>query len=130
MKLGLYVGLSHPLLDLLQISFSIVVEVDCPEGKMRAEIMIAVCDVSASVAWYKVILGCSNDHDRPDFDRLMYNGKVFFMLHQLQAGEHGLKPPAKDAVGNGFLLWVFVEDSRAGISASQAAGRRDYRAAA
>ncbi len=40
----------------------------------------------------------------------MYNGKVLLMLHQLQAGEYGLKPPATSAIGNGFLLWVFVED--------------------
>jgi len=28
--------------------------------------MIAVADVPASVAWYKKLLGCSNDHGRPD----------------------------------------------------------------
>lgn len=77
---------------------------------MRIDPMIAVADVPASVAWYKVLLGCSNDHDRPDFDRLVHDGEVLLMLHRLQAEEHGLAKPVKGGIGSGVLLWVFVKD--------------------
>jgi catechol 2,3-dioxygenase-like lactoylglutathione lyase family enzyme len=72
--------------------------------------MIVVSDVRASVAWYRALLRCSNDHDLPDFDRLMHGDRVLLMLHQRQAEEHGLPEPAPGAAGSGFLLWIYVSD--------------------
>jgi predicted enzyme related to lactoylglutathione lyase len=72
--------------------------------------MIAVRDVRASVAWYKDLFDCANDHDRPDFDRLIADGRVLLMLHQTAAEEHGLAKPVPGAVGSGFLLWIYVDD--------------------
>jgi predicted enzyme related to lactoylglutathione lyase len=77
---------------------------------MHSEPMIAVRDVRASAAWYRELLGCSNDHGRSDFDRLIAGGRVLLMLHQTQAEEHGLTRPVPGAVGSGFLLWIHVDD--------------------
>jgi catechol 2,3-dioxygenase-like lactoylglutathione lyase family enzyme len=72
--------------------------------------MIAVRDVRASAAWYRQLLGCSSDHGRPDFDRLVDDDRVLLMLHQTEAEEHGLSKPVTGAVGSGFLLWIYVTD--------------------
>src|SRR5213076_2280749 len=80
---------------------------------MHSEPMIAVRDVAASAAWYRRLLGCTSDHGRPDFDRLMAGGRVLLMLHQLRAEEHGLTQPVPGAVGSGFLLWIYVDDLQA-----------------
>lgn len=77
---------------------------------MRSEPMIAVRDVPASVCWYLELLDCENDHGRSDFDRVVHEGEVLLMLHKMEGDEHGLSRPAGDAVGAGFLLWVFVPD--------------------
>lgn len=77
---------------------------------MHTEPMIAVRDVPTSVAWYRKLLGCANDHGREDFDRLVEGDRVLLMLHQLEAREHGLTLPVPGAVGSGFLLWVYVPE--------------------
>ena len=77
---------------------------------MHSEPMIAVRDVRASAAWYRKLLGCASDHGRPDFDRLVEDGRVLLMLHQTPAEEHGLSKPVAGAVGSGFLLWIYVDD--------------------
>jgi catechol 2,3-dioxygenase-like lactoylglutathione lyase family enzyme len=78
---------------------------------MRSEPMIAVRDVKASAAWYRKLLGCTSDHGRPDFDRLVAaDGNVLLMLHQLEGPEHGLPRPVRGAVGSGVLLWFHVDD--------------------
>lgn len=80
---------------------------------MHSEPMIAVRDVRASAAWYNQLLGCSSDHGRPDFDRLVHGDRVLLMLHQTQAEEHGLTKPVPGAVGSGVLLWFYVDDLEA-----------------
>jgi catechol 2,3-dioxygenase-like lactoylglutathione lyase family enzyme len=77
---------------------------------MHSEIMIAVSDVRASAAWYCQLLGCMNDHGRPDFDRLVKDGQVLLMLHQTPAEEHGLTEPVPGAIGSGVLIWMYVDD--------------------
>ncbi len=72
--------------------------------------MIAARDVRASVGWYKKLLGCTNDHDRPDFDRLLDGERVLLMVHQEHAPEHGLSKPRAGAAGRGVLIWIHVED--------------------
>lgn len=79
-------------------------------GAVHSEPMIAVRDVRKSVAWYKKLLRCTNDHDRPDFDRLIADRRVLLMLHRTEAKEHGLAKPARGAVGSGFLLSIYVDD--------------------
>lgn len=75
--------------------------------------MILVRNVRTSAAWYRALLGCTSDHGRDDFDRLMHGGRVLLMLHQSSAEEHGMLEPAEESRGNGFLLWVYVEDLEA-----------------
>jgi catechol 2,3-dioxygenase-like lactoylglutathione lyase family enzyme len=79
---------------------------------MHSEPMIAVRDVRASAAWYCELLGCESDHGREDFDRLVdpESGEVLLMLHQTAALEHGLAAPGHGVEGNGFLLWIHVDD--------------------
>ena len=77
---------------------------------MHSEPMIAVRDVPASAAWYRKLLDCTNDHGRPDFDRVIKDDRVLLMLHQTQAAEHGLTKPVPGATGSGFLLWIYVDD--------------------
>lgn len=77
---------------------------------MRCEPMILVRDVPASASWYTSFLGCSNDHGRTDFDRIVHEGRVLLMLHQMDAEEHGFSQ-LREVVGEGFLLWIFVPDA-------------------
>ena len=78
---------------------------------MRSEPMIAVRDVPASAAWYCRLLDCTADHGRSDFDRLVQDGEMLLMLHTWGGGEHGgMKDPGDGAVGNGFVLWLRVND--------------------
>jgi hypothetical protein len=73
--------------------------------------MIAVRDVQKSAKWYCRLFDAENDHFLEEFDRILYNGKVLLMLHKWNAKEHGaFLHPADGIVGNGFLLWVFVND--------------------
>lgn len=83
------------------------------EREMRSEPMIAVRNVPASACWYAKLLNCENDHGRSDFDRIVSNGQVLLMLHQLEADEHGLNRSTDVSAGNGFLLWIFVADVEA-----------------
>lgn len=83
---------------------------------MHSEPMIAVRDVPASAEWYRSLLGCTSDHGRSDFDRLVANGRVLLMLHQLEAHEHGLTNPVAGAVGSGVLLWIYVDNLDAAYS--------------
>jgi predicted enzyme related to lactoylglutathione lyase len=80
---------------------------------MHSEAMIAVADVRVSVAWYKALLGCDNDHDSSEFDRLLDGDRVLLMLHQRSAEEHGLRPPVEGAEGSGVLVWFYVDDLKA-----------------
>lgn len=77
---------------------------------MHTEPMIAVSDVAASAAWYRELLGCTNDHGGAEFDRLVDGDRVLLMLHRTHAEEHGLTNPVPGAVGSGVLLWIYVED--------------------
>jgi catechol 2,3-dioxygenase-like lactoylglutathione lyase family enzyme len=80
---------------------------------VHSEVMIAVRDVPKSAAWYRQLLACESDHGRSDFDRLVADGRVLLMLHQLDAAEHGLPAPVEGAVGSGVLIWIYVDDLKA-----------------
>jgi predicted enzyme related to lactoylglutathione lyase len=64
----------------------------------------------ADVAWYRALLGCRNDHGRPDFDRLTDGDRVLLMLHRREAAEHGLPRPTPGHAGEGVLIWIHVDD--------------------
>lgn len=72
--------------------------------------MLAVRDVKASVAWYKTLLHCTNDHDIDEYDRLLDGKDVLLTLHSGGADEHGMLPPKRGASGNGVMVWIYVPD--------------------
>jgi predicted enzyme related to lactoylglutathione lyase len=86
---------------------------------MRSEPMLAVHDVKAAVAWYKQLLGCANDHDLDEYDRLLDGDTVLLTLHAGAAAEHGMRRPAPGAPGGGVLVWVFVPDLQAVFQRAQ-----------
>lgn len=88
---------------------------------MRSEPMILVRDVQVSAAWYGLLLACKSDHGLEEFDRIVSEGAVVLMLHRGDATEHGAVSNP-DVVGNGFLLWVYVDDLDAVYSRAKAAG--------
>jgi predicted enzyme related to lactoylglutathione lyase len=73
--------------------------------------MIAVRNVRASEQWYGELLSCGIDHVAEDFSRLRSNGGILLLLHAWDAEEHGAWEGASGRrVGNGFVLWLVVED--------------------
>jgi catechol 2,3-dioxygenase-like lactoylglutathione lyase family enzyme len=73
--------------------------------------MIAVRDVRASEQWYSKLLSCGIDHVAEDFGRLRSNGRILLLLHAWDAEEHGAwEGPSGGRVGNGFVLWLVVEE--------------------
>lgn len=77
---------------------------------MHSEPMLLVKDVKRSVAFYKKLLGCENDHDRDDFDRLVIEENVLLMVHRSDGHEHGALPPVAGSEGNGCLIFFYVDD--------------------
>ena len=71
--------------------------------------MILVRDVQASAAWYRRLFDCDSDHRLQEFDRIVADGRVLVMLHRGDAQEHGAERKS-NVVGNGFVLWVYVDD--------------------
>jgi predicted enzyme related to lactoylglutathione lyase len=77
---------------------------------LRSEPMLAVRNVKASVVFYKSLLGCRNDHDIDEYDRLLDGENVILTLHAGSADEHGMRAPAEGTAGAGVLIWIYVSD--------------------
>jgi catechol 2,3-dioxygenase-like lactoylglutathione lyase family enzyme len=79
---------------------------------MQPQPLIAVRDVQASSRWYQAVLGCESGHGGPEYEQLIYQGKLIMQLHHWDAHEHpylgkeDLKP-----YGNGVALWFLTEDT-------------------
>jgi len=76
--------------------------------------IIGVQDVQASSAWYRELLGCSNNHPAKDsFDQLLdTDGTVLLCLHRWNEHENHptLVSPNDGESGNGLLLYFCVDD--------------------
>jgi catechol 2,3-dioxygenase-like lactoylglutathione lyase family enzyme len=73
--------------------------------------MIAVRDVRASGRWYGQLLACRVDDVADDFGRVASGESVVLLLHSWDAEEHAAwTRNAGAVVGNGFVLWLVVEE--------------------
>ena len=78
---------------------------------MQSQPLIAVLDVQASSRWYQALLGCQSGHGGPDYERLLFDGRVVLQLHHWDPGEHPhLGPPDMKPYGNGVILWFQTDD--------------------
>jgi hypothetical protein len=73
---------------------------------MQPQPLIAVRDVQASSRWYQALLGCESGHGGPEYEQLVYQGRMVMQLHHWDAHEHPhLGNPAAKPYGNGVILW-------------------------
>jgi catechol 2,3-dioxygenase-like lactoylglutathione lyase family enzyme len=81
---------------------------------MQPQPLIAVRDVQASSKWYQAILGCESGHGGPEYEQLVYQGKMIMQLHDWDANEHPhLGKEESKPYGNGVVLWFQTEDIEA-----------------
>ena len=55
---------------------------------MRPQPLICVRDVEASSRWYQRLLGCESAHGGPNYERLVYSGKLVMQLHRWEVEHH------------------------------------------
>jgi len=55
---------------------------------MRAQHLICVKDVEASSRWYQRLLNCQSAHGGPNYERLVYSGKLVMQLHRWEVEHH------------------------------------------
>ncbi len=73
---------------------------------MHPQPLIAVHDVQASSRWYQALLGCESGHGGPEYEQLVFDGKLVMQLHAWGAHEHPhMGRPETKPYGNGVLLW-------------------------
>jgi catechol 2,3-dioxygenase-like lactoylglutathione lyase family enzyme len=78
---------------------------------MQPQPLIVVRDVPESSRWYQAILGCESGHGGPEYERLIYQGKIIMQLHHWDAHEHPyLGKQDSKPYGNGVVLWFLTED--------------------
>lgn len=78
---------------------------------MRPQPLICVADVEASSRWYQRLLGVESAHGGPNYERLMFNGKLVLQLHRWEEEHHhGAIGDRNVPAGNGLLLWFEVDD--------------------
>jgi catechol 2,3-dioxygenase-like lactoylglutathione lyase family enzyme len=76
------------------------------EENMKPQPLIAVPDVEQASAWYQQVLGFKSGHGGPEYEQLLYDGKLVMQLHRWDAHEHPhLGSPKAPPYGNGVLLW-------------------------
>ena len=85
---------------------------------MRPQPLIAVADVEASSRWYQRLLGCESVHGGPDYERLVFGGKLVLQLHHWSIEhDHGpIGDVAAKPYGNGVLLWFEIDDFDAAVA--------------
>ena len=52
---------------------------------MRPQPLICIRDVEASSRWYQRLLGCESAHGGPNYERLVFSGKLILQLQALQS---------------------------------------------
>lgn len=84
---------------------------------MQAQPLIAVADVEASSRWYQAVLGCQSGHGGPEYERLVYQGKLILQLHHWDIREHPhLGSQTTKPYGNGAVLWFQTDEFDAAIT--------------
>ncbi len=72
---------------------------------MLAQPLVAVANVEDSSAWYQRTLGLTSGHGGPEYEQLMFDGRMVLQLHQWDAHEHPfLGDPGFKPYGNGVVL--------------------------
>lgn len=78
---------------------------------MQAQPLIAVADVEAASLWYQAVLGARSGHGGPDYEQLMFEGRMILQLHRWGVHEHAhLGSPDAPGRGNGAVLWFWTDD--------------------
>lgn len=78
---------------------------------MHAQPLIAVADVEAASLWYQGVLACKSGHGGPDYEQLMFDGRMILQLHRWGVHEHRhIGNPDAPARGNGAVLWFWTDD--------------------
>ncbi|MEO5730034.1 MAG: VOC family protein [Byssovorax sp.] len=73
---------------------------------MNPQPLIAVRDVKASSLWYQAVLGFKSGHGGPEYEQLVFEGRMVMQLHHWDAHEHPhLGDPESRPRGNGVVLW-------------------------
>jgi len=88
---------------------------------MRPQPLICTSDVEATSRWYQRLLGVKSDHGGPEYERLVWNGKLVMQLHHWDVDHHHgpIGDPALKPYGNGVLLWFEIDDFDAALARSQ-----------
>ncbi|MEY4562403.1 MAG: hypothetical protein RLZZ618_1680, partial [Pseudomonadota bacterium] len=55
---------------------------------MTPQPLAVVRDVEASSRWYQATLGLQNGHGGPEYEQLMFEGRMVLQLHDADAHEH------------------------------------------
>jgi len=85
---------------------------------MRPQPLVAVTDVEASSRWYQRLFGCQSAHGGPEYERLVFGGKLVMQLHRFGVEHHHgpIGDPTARPYGNGVLLWFEVDDFDAAVA--------------
>src|SRR5689334_2494444 len=78
---------------------------------MMPQPLIAVRDVEASSHWYQAVFGFQSGHGGPEYERLIYEGKLVMQLHHWDAHDHPYLGDADEpSHGNGVVLWFQTDN--------------------
>jgi|ERR1700737_5154982 catechol 2,3-dioxygenase-like lactoylglutathione lyase family enzyme len=83
---------------------------------MNPQPLISVRDVQASSRWYQAVLACESGHGGPEYEQLLFNGRVVLQLHRWDEHEHAhMGNPDSKPYGNGVLLWFQTDEFDAAV---------------
>jgi len=85
---------------------------------MHPQPLICVRDVEASSRWFQRLLGCQSAHGGPEYERLVWRGKLVLQLHRWDVAHHhgAVGNPNLKPYGNGVLLWFEIDDFDAAVA--------------
>lgn len=90
---------------------------------MYAQPLIAVRNVQVSSRWYQAVLGCESGHGGPDYEQIVYKGRMILQLHHWDAHEHPhMGNPDVKPYGNGVLLWFQTDEFDAAVDRATTLG--------
>ena len=73
--------------------------------------MLQVHDVAASSQWYQTTIGLRSGHGGDEFEMLFADDEFVLQLHGMDAHEHGILRPDRNApIGAGVSLWFETAD--------------------
>lgn len=90
---------------------------------MQAQPLIAVRDVQKTSRWYQavLVLGCDSGHGGPEYEQLVFEGRLIMQLHHWDAHEHPhMGKEDSKPHGNGVALWFQTTDIDAAAKRAEA----------